>query len=66
MYMQYLRINSRVRDGSGGGPKVKYYIIQYHKLIVTVHTAVGKIRKRSKELSSYVCNRTFLASSVRV
>lgn len=33
--------------------KVKSYIIQYHKLIITVHTAVAD-KKRSKELSSYV------------
>lgn len=28
----------------GGEQKVKYYFIQCHKLIVTVHTAVGQIR----------------------
>lgn len=55
----------------GGGPqnifkkkKVKNYIIQYHKLIITVHTAVAD-KKRSKELSSYVIVHIWL-SSVRV
>lgn len=37
----------------GGQRKVKSYVIHYHKLIVSVHTAVAD-KKRSKELSSHV------------
>lgn len=61
MYVGREQLNQiRIYKWPQGGPqnifkkkKVKNYIIQYHKLIITVHTAVAD-KKRSKELSSYV------------